>query len=58
MHAVVAIFKMDKPDGSSRAHLDGIVERVRREDGFVAGYWTHDGERAYNMLAARIDKMN
>jgi hypothetical protein len=49
MHAVVAIFAMPKPDGVSPP-LRGIVERVSQEPGFVAGYWTHDGERAYNML--------
>ncbi len=49
MHAVVAIFAMPKPDGVSLP-LRGIVERVSQEPGFVAGYWTHDGERAYNML--------
>jgi len=41
---------MDRPDETQRAYLDGIVERVGQEDGFVAGYWTHDGERAYNVL--------
>lgn len=42
MYAVVAIFRMSKPDG--------IVARVSQERGFVAGYRTHEGEHAYNML--------
>jgi len=50
VHAVVAIFEMDKPEGASLAYLDGIVSRVSAEEGFVSGYWTHDGEKAYNLL--------
>lgn len=50
MHAVVAVFEMPEPEGAHLAHLDGIVARVSQEAGFVAGYWTHDGEEAYNVL--------
>lgn len=49
MYAVVAIFEMPKPDGPTPP-LRGIVDRVSRQPGFVAGYWTHDGDRGYNML--------
>ena len=49
MHAVIAIFAMPRPDSEHPA-LRGIVDRTSREPGFVTGYWTHDGERAYNML--------
>ena len=51
MHAVVAIFDMDDSvDGENREYLRGIVSRIRQQQGFVAGYWTNDGARSYNML--------
>jgi len=51
MYAVVAIFTAAKPDARGAEFLqNGIVARVSQEPGYVAGYWTHDGERAYNML--------
>ena len=49
MHAVVAIFAMPKPDGVPPP-LRRIVDGVSSQPGFVAGYWTHDGERGYSML--------
>jgi hypothetical protein len=51
LHAVIAIFRMDSPgEENLRILREGIVPRVSQEDGFVAGYWTHDGERAHNIL--------
>ena len=51
MHAVVAIFDMDDSvNGENREYLRGIVSRIRQQQGFVAGYWTNDGARSYNML--------
>jgi len=50
MHAVVAEFEMPEPQGEHLEYLDGIVARISQEAGFVTGYWTHDGEKAYNVL--------
>ena len=50
MFAVIAIFNMAFPPVGQHGALDGIVDRVSKESGYVTGYWTHDGKRAYNVM--------
>jgi hypothetical protein len=53
MHAVIAIFRSPQPaetDPSMKYLREHIVPAVSAEPDFVAGYWTHDGERNYNTL--------
>jgi hypothetical protein len=51
MYAVIALFEMPRPVGEhQQEQLQGIVERISAEAGFVAGYWTHDGTRSINMI--------
>src|SRR3954469_6147582 len=47
-HATIAVFKMDPAHGEQqRVGLEKvIVPGVRSTDGFVAGHWTLDRERA------------
>jgi hypothetical protein len=52
MHAVVAVFRTEQPQTEQHyGYLRGrIVPAVSQEPGFVAGFWTNDGERSYNMI--------
>jgi hypothetical protein len=53
MYAVIAIFRSEQAaaDDPATTYLrEHIVPNVSAEPGFVAGYWTHDGQRNYNTL--------
>ncbi|MGP3921024.1 hypothetical protein [Nonomuraea sp. 10N515B] len=53
MYALIAILRSKQPAANDPAMTylrEHIVPNVSAEPGFVAGYWTHDGQRNYNTL--------
>lgn len=52
MYAVVAIFTMDPAKHAQQVEFlrERIVPGVSRKPGFIAGYWTYDGQQTYNTL--------
>jgi hypothetical protein len=50
MHAVVVRVTINDPDGAEAALRDQVVPRVSQAPGFVAGYWTREGNSGLSMV--------
>jgi hypothetical protein len=50
MHAVVVTLTITDPDAAERALHEQLVPRVSQALGFVAGYWTAEGNDALSMF--------
>jgi hypothetical protein len=49
MHAVVVKVTVSDPEGSIGALRQDVVPRVAAAPGFVAGYWTREGNTGLSM---------
>ena len=50
MHAVVITVNVSDPDSAITALREDVVPRIKGAPGFVAGYWTRDGNNGLSMV--------
>jgi hypothetical protein len=50
MHAVVVRVSINDPEAATRALQEEVVPRASQAPGFVAGYWTREGNNGLSMI--------
>lgn len=50
MHAVVVKLTINEPEADLRMLRDDVVPQVSQAPGFVAGYWTRNGDAGLSMI--------
>ena len=50
MHAVVVRVTINDPEQATSELRDNVVPRVSQAPGFVAGYWTREGNGGLSMI--------
>lgn len=56
MHAVVTRVNVGDPDSAQAELREQVVPRVSQAPGFVAGYWTRDGNDGLSMVVFEAEE--
>lgn len=56
MHAVVTRVNVGDPEGAQAELREQVVPRVSQAPGFVAGYWTREGNSGLSMVVFEAEE--